>query len=160
MGFLIILFMKKDILLCVLAALACGGSVLETKAQCQRVCGEVCCQREYRFLLENEDVVLMPEIGVQFVWFSQYAELYILKAAEHKVTELHLNGEVTTTLALSENVLAVYGIAQMEWEEDVPVLLAEKDGVRYYADVWQYDDRVELRVLAGEKIIFEKSWHS
>ena len=138
----------RKILLCLVALLMMS---VEIKAQTAD------CDGDY-YALESDDVVSIPELRVQFVWNAKYAELYVIQSGKHLVTEVSLNGTEVFHERLTEHVLAVYGIAQMEWEEDTPLFLAKVGKTCYYADVQQFDDHVELKVWAGKQVIFEKSW--
>ena len=125
----------------------------------------VCCHQEechpkWHYVLPSDDVVLIPELRVQFVWNARFAELYVIKQKKQLVTELDLDGEMLFDEREACVVLGVYGIAQMEWEDDAPLLLAKVNGSCYYVDVQQFDDHVELRMWCGGQVIFQKSWFS
>ena len=145
----------KNILLC--AALFVGAASIEAQ-DVENYQEE--CHTKWRYVLPSDDVVSIPELKVQFVWNAKYAELYVIKHKKHLVTELDLNGEMVFDEREACVVLAVYGIAQMEWEEDNPLRLGKIGEIGYYAEVQQFDDHVELRVWRGGQVIFKKSWFS
>ena len=110
------------------------------------------------YVFKSDDVVVVPELNVEFIWKAKYAELYVVQSGKHWVTEVNLAGEEVFAERPTEQILGVYGIAQMEWEDDTPLFLAKIGETCYYADVQQFDDHVELKIWAGKQVIFEKSW--
>ncbi len=104
-----------------------------------------------------DEIISMPEIGVEFIWKKKYRELYVLKLIETDVTELMSNG---TMLVRKQKIMAlskVYGVTQMMWDDEPETLAVSKKGT-YKAVVMSFDDHVELNVMLNETVIFTRTW--
>lgn len=105
----------------------------------------------------RDEILYLPDIGVELAWKSEVGELYVLKQADFTVTNVFTDGTSEKHQQRAWAVDRVYGISELGWEDE-PLILAIAENGKYVLEVKSSDISVRARILWDDKVILERKW--
>lgn len=105
----------------------------------------------------RDEILYLPDIGVELVWKAEIGELYVLKQADFVVTNVFTDETNEKYQQRAWAVDCVYGISHLGWKDE-PLILAVAENGKYVLEVESSDISVRARILWNDKVILKRKW--
>lgn len=104
-----------------------------------------------------DEILYLPDIGVELVWKADVGELYVLKQADFFVTNVFTDNTTEKYQQRAWSIDRVYGISELCWDDE-PLVLAVAENGKYVLEVKSSDVSVRAKILWNDKVILNRKW--